>query len=136
MSAFTPPQVHELFARYFSDGNLEGLVALYEPTAVLLPQPGQQAIGPTAIKEALAGFLAMKGSFRMSPIKVVPATDIAMLFSDWCLDGEDQDGNPIRLSGQTADVVRRQADGCWLFVIDSPFGAAGVVQSVEWPGRG
>jgi hypothetical protein len=29
------------------------------------------------------------------------------------------------MNGQSAEVVRRQADGRWLFAIDFPFGVAG-----------
>jgi ketosteroid isomerase-like protein len=67
----------------------------------------------------------MKGTFQMTPGKVVRANDIAILFSDWTLAATAPDGSSIQLSGQTMDVVRRQADGRWLIVIDSPFGAAG-----------
>jgi hypothetical protein len=34
------------------------------------------------------------------------------------------DGAPVTLAGQTADVVRRQPDGAWRYVIDAPFGLA------------
>jgi ketosteroid isomerase-like protein len=67
----------------------------------------------------------MKGNFQMLPGKVVVAADIAILFSDWSLDAIDINGSPIRLSGQTSDVVRRQPDGQWMLAIDCPFGAAG-----------
>jgi uncharacterized protein (TIGR02246 family) len=129
MPANTPAEVHERFTQYFSAGDIVALASLYEPTAVLLPQPGQQVSGIPAIKEALAGFLAMEGKFQMSPGKVVVADDVAILFSDWSLDAIDQNGNPIRLSGQTSDVVRRQSDGRWLFAIDCPFGAQESISS-------
>jgi ketosteroid isomerase-like protein len=35
------------------------------------------------------------------------------------------DGKPAQVSGQSVEVVRRQANGDWLFVIDEPFGVAG-----------
>jgi uncharacterized protein (TIGR02246 family) len=125
MPAHAPEGVHQLFTQYFSTGNLDLIASLYEPDAVLLPQPGQMARGIPAIREVLAGFLAMKGTFQMTPGKVVRANDIAILFSDWTLAATAPDGSSIQLSGQTMDVVRRQADGRWLIVIDSPFGAAG-----------
>ena len=126
MPAHTPAEVHELFTRYFSAGDIDALESLYEPDSILLPQPGQEVRGLPAIREALLRFLAMKGTFHMSPGKVVTAADVALICSDWSLDAIDPDGNPIRLSGQTSDVVRRQPDGSWLFVIDSPFGTAGL----------
>jgi hypothetical protein len=46
MSARTPEEVHPLFARHFAAADLAGLLSLYEPDAVLLPQPGVVARGP------------------------------------------------------------------------------------------
>ena len=34
------------------------------------------------------------------------------------------DGEPVRLEAKNADVLRRQADGTWRFVIDNPWGTA------------
>jgi ketosteroid isomerase-like protein len=40
----------------------------------------------------------------------------------WSVIGTDPDGKPVTMSGRSADVVRRQADGTWKFVIDNPRG--------------
>ena len=42
----------------------------------------------------------------------------------WSFDGTGPDGDPVRLSASNADVLRRQADGTWRFVIDNPWGTA------------
>jgi uncharacterized protein (TIGR02246 family) len=125
MRAHTPEDLHAQFQRHFTSGDLDALVALYEPKAALVPQPGQVVHGHAAIRSSLAAFLAMKGAFRMAPPKVIRADDTALLFASWTLDAKAPDGSPIHLEGQTSDVVRRQADGHWLMAIDSPFGAAG-----------
>jgi len=36
--------------------------------------------------------------------------------------GTGPDGRPITVQGTSADVLRKQADGRWLLVIDHPFG--------------
>lgn len=126
MPARTPEGVHELFAEYFSAGDLEGIVSLYEPDATFLPQPGVAVSGTSAIREALKGFLALNGDLKMKPARVLQANDAALLFSKWTLRGTGPDGNAVELAGQTSDVVRRQADGTWLMVIDNPYGADGV----------
>jgi len=125
MSARTPEELHAQFQRHFIAGDMDALLALYEPNAVLVPQPGQVVHGHAAIRASLAGFIAMKGTFRMQPPKTIRADDVAIVFASWTLDAKAPDGGPIHLDGQTADVVRRHADGRWLFAIDSPFGAAG-----------
>lgn len=126
MPAHSPEEVHRLFAEHFASGDIDALVALYEPTATLVPQPGQPVTGHAAIRAALGQFLDMGGRFAMAPAKVLRGDDLAVLFAPWTLAATAADGSPIALAGQTADVVRRQPDGSWLLAIDSPFGADGV----------
>jgi len=40
----------------------------------------------------------------------------------WSFQGTGPDGAPVTLTGQNADVLRRQSDGSWRFVIDNPWG--------------
>lgn len=126
MTATTPRALHELFTECFNKGDLDALVSLYEPTAVLLPQPGVRAEGKDAIRASLASFLAMEGEFRMAEPRVIEAPDLAIIYSDWTLKATGSDGKPLQLAGQTTDVARRQSDGRWLLAIDSPFGASGI----------
>ena len=92
-------------------------MALYESDATLIPQPGQVVTGTEDIREALSGFLALNPKFDLDFKKAFQAGDIALLFSEWTLSGTDPDGNAIEVSGQTSDVVRRQPDGTWIFVL-------------------
>ena len=126
MSARTPADLHAQFQRLFRAGDLDALVLLYEPDAALAPQPGTVVHGRAKIRESLGAFLAMKGAFTMSAPRILGTDDVALVVADWTLDAKQPDGSPLRLAGQTADVVRRQSNGAWLFAIDSPFGAAGV----------
>ena len=126
MPARTPEEAHRLWAETFNAGDLDALVALYEPDAILMSQPGQTVTGHAAIREALQGFLALKPKFNLQFQKALESGDLALLYSRWTLSGTGPDGNELTLSGQTSDVARRQPDGSWLFVIDNPFGGQGV----------
>ncbi len=123
--ALTPADVHRLFGDYFTAGDMEGLLSLYEADAVLLPRPGEKVAGLAAIAEALAGFLALDGEFSIAVDKMIVGHDTAILFSPWSLSAIGLYGGPVALAGCTADVLRRQPDGCWKIAIDSPFGADG-----------
>ena len=81
------------------------------------------ATGIEAIRQALSGFLALEPKFEGRFKQAFQAGDIALVFSEWALSATDPDGNSIEMAGRTTDVVRRQADGTWLFVIDDPYGA-------------
>jgi uncharacterized protein (TIGR02246 family) len=131
MPARTPDEVPLLFARAFTAHDLESAVALYEPQAALVPQPGELVTGTEAIREALGAFFATRPAFDLEVRKVFRAGDIALVFADWSLTGAGPDGETISMSGQTSDVLRQQPDGSWLFVIDNPYGHGGAVSPGE-----
>jgi ketosteroid isomerase-like protein len=56
MPATEPEQIHGLCEQAFNAGDLEALVALYEPDAALIPQPGTMAEGTAAIRDSLRWF--------------------------------------------------------------------------------
>lgn len=121
----SPQEAHTLWADRLRARDLDGLVGLYEPDAVLMPQPGMTVTGHPAIREALSGLLALQPEFQLQFQNALQAGDLALLYSRWTLNGTGPDGGTVTLSGQTSDVVRRQQDGSWLYVIDNPFGGQG-----------
>lgn len=124
MNADTPYEVYELFSEYFNAGTIDLLLTLYSDDAVLLPTAGQEARGKDAIREALNGFLALKGEFQfVARPTVVESGDTALVMAKWTLKGTSPEGGPVEMAGQTSDVLRRQPDGNWLIVVDNPFGA-------------
>ncbi|HEV8367142.1 MAG TPA: SgcJ/EcaC family oxidoreductase [Pyrinomonadaceae bacterium] len=123
MPGKSPEQAHKLFVKYFNAGDLEGIISLYEPDALLVKFPGPAVQGEAAIRETMIEFLSIKGQMKLKIDRVLTTDDLALLFSSWTLRGTAADGTPVVSSGQTSDVVRRQADGTWLFVIDNPHGA-------------
>ncbi len=109
-------------------GQLEAVLAAYEPAATLVVQPGMNASGQ-ALREAFQGFLAMQPKFSMAQHEVIEAGDIALHISPWTMDAVDPaTGNPIQQSGLSLAVFRRQPDGNWLMVIDNPHGAVLLAQ--------
>ena len=98
----------------FNSGDVEALVALYEPDAWLFGPEGAVQ-GHDAIRQVWTGFIAMGGQIQMTTRYVVEHGDIAMLSNQWTSSIE---GAPI--SATTAEVARRQRDGSWRYVIDNP----------------
>ena len=47
---------------------------------------------------------------------------LALVTGVWSFNGTGPDGEPVRLEAKNADVLRRQTDGTWRFVIDNPWG--------------
>ena len=59
MPARTPKQCDDLFAKYVEAGDVDAVVALYEPKGCLVLEGGRVARGPAAIRKAIAMFAAM-----------------------------------------------------------------------------
>jgi hypothetical protein len=66
MPASEPEQIHGLFEQAFNAGDLEALMALYEPDAALIPRPGAVAEGTAAIRDSLGWFLDRRGRITLS----------------------------------------------------------------------
>ena len=122
MPARKPEECDTLLVAALNRGDLEAAVALYEPNAAFVQEPGKVVTGHGAIREAMKGFLAIKPKFTLD-VNAVQNGDIAMLRSKWQVTGTDPEGKPVSMSGNGIEVVRRQADGTWLFTIDNPAGA-------------
>jgi uncharacterized protein (TIGR02246 family) len=122
MSTETPEQVLEAVVEGINTGNVEMLMSLYEPKAAFATQPGSLAPGLGGIREALGGFVAMNGTLDLKVSRVLEVSDLALVVGDWSFTGTGPHGQPVTLAAKNADVLRRQADGSWRFVIDNPWG--------------
>jgi len=114
-----PERLHRAFQDAFNRGDLEAIVALYEPGAVLVA-PGGSARGIDAIRKRYRDVLATRPSIQVKTLAVHQAEDLALLHGKWILDDVGQDGRQIRREGRNTETVRRQPNGTWLFVIDNP----------------
>lgn len=125
MPAMTPEQIHRLFEDAFNDGDIDNLMLLYEPDAVLVPQPGSVATGTEQVRAALQGYLGLNGRITLDTKLVLSVGDLAYMSNTWSLNGTGPDGSPLTLGATTAEVARRQPDGTWLYVIDNAWGDQG-----------
>lgn len=120
MDTTTPEALMRAFTDLVHAGDLEGLVALYEPVAVFESQPGVVVEGREAIRQALGDLLALRPAMVANTVQVLQAGDVALVVNEWTMRGTAPDGGEVRQGGRSADVVRRQADGSWLVLVDKP----------------
>jgi ketosteroid isomerase-like protein len=118
----TPEQVLQSIVTGINSGSLDSLEPLYESEAAFATEPGSLAHGPPGVREALAGFISMNGELDLEVTRVLEADDLALVIGVWSFSGTGPDGEPVRLASRNADVLRRQTDGTWRFVIDNPWG--------------
>ncbi len=85
---------HLLFAEAFNSGDMDSIMALYEPEATLVPQSGQAVKGISATGEALQGFLALKVRIIVETQYIVRTEDVALMCGKWSLGALDPMVNP------------------------------------------
>jgi uncharacterized protein (TIGR02246 family) len=122
VSTATPEQVLESIVTGINTGDLDSLMPLYESEAAFATQPGSLAPGAPGVREALTGFISMNGKLDLDVTRVLEVDDLALVIGVWSFNGTAPDGEPVRLAASNADVLRRQTDGTWRFVIDNPWG--------------
>jgi uncharacterized protein (TIGR02246 family) len=122
MPARTPEDCDRLFGEHVNAGDLDALLALYEPGCSLVRRDGGVARGHVEIRAVLSRLVAMQARMSSEIVKVVRAGDeLALVYNDWRMTARAADGQPIEAAGKAIEVVRRQADSTWRFVLDDPF---------------
>jgi ketosteroid isomerase-like protein len=106
--AMHPNDLERFFIARANAGDLDALVDLYEPDAVLMTVPtGHIATGRREIRDALEQMLTERREFVLGDQRSPIVSGDLALTSTRLADG-----------AVTAEVARRQPDGTWLWVID------------------
>ncbi|MGD9533977.1 MAG: nuclear transport factor 2 family protein [Candidatus Nitrosocosmicus sp.] len=117
-----PEEVLNSAVEGINKGDLDSLMTLYETEACFATQPGQLANTSESISQSLKGFIDLKGELDLKVKRVLRASDLALVITEWSFSGTEPDGNAVNMAAKSADVLRQQSDGTWLFVIDNPWG--------------
>jgi len=104
--------------------DIDAVMKAYEDSAVVLFEQNKPVSGATAVKAAFQGSLAVSPHFVFGRHEVTIAGDIALHLTPWTMTGKTPDNHMISQSGLSVAVLRKQADGQWLMVIDNPHGQA------------
>jgi uncharacterized protein (TIGR02246 family) len=106
----------------FHKKDINGVLASYEPNAVIVFEPEKPTSGIDAIKQGFQGFFTVNPKFEYSGHEVFINGNLAMHFAPWTMTGKAPDGTEILQSGLSVVVLRKQQNGKWLMVFDNPFG--------------
>ncbi len=114
------PKWQAAFSRGFSGkGTSDAVLDLYEDDAVFADLAGAVK-GSADIAAAHRDFLASGFTLELNDSVTLQSGDIALVHWSWTV--RRGDGSPIE--GTSAEVLRRQTDGSWKFLIDNSDGPA------------
>ncbi|MEM1250732.1 MAG: nuclear transport factor 2 family protein [Acidobacteriota bacterium] len=118
--ADSPREISRLVARHLENGDLEGVVSLFDPECRIFFPPGEPPkLGLDGARSAFAEVIGQRPSL-ISEIKAEIITgDVALLQAAWRLESSDR---TLLASGRSMEVARRSADGGWRYLIDCPGG--------------
>ena len=108
-AARDPQDLARLLVSCANAGDIEGVVALYEPDAVLACGNGRIAAGKDAIRGFFAEVLATGRKFN------VGTQSPALKCGDIALTSTRRPNGSV-----TAEIARRQSNGTWLWIVDQP----------------
>lgn len=102
-----PNDLEKFFVERVNAGDVDGLVALYEPNAILARGDGKVVVGLEQIREFFVEFLASRP--RLAPSVQAPALRCGELALT---------SSRHRNGDVSAEIARRQPDGQWLWAVD------------------
>jgi len=118
-----PEEWPQVFVQHVNAGDLDAVMALYEPDAHFISPSGETLVGRDAIRKVVGHLIDAKTRYRGSRvIKAVTVGDIAQLYTDFERTSVDDSGNTVILQSRAIEVLRRQPDGSWKLIVGDPSG--------------
>lgn len=118
--ATQPEDLSRFFLERANAGDVDGVVALYEPGAVLVGSGGQVIRGMQALRQVYTQLFASKPEFAGETQTAILNGDLALTSTQFSTITAGPDGKVIAMKSATTEVARRQPDGTWLWIIDQP----------------
>jgi uncharacterized protein (TIGR02246 family) len=115
-----PEDTIERFSQYVRERDLEGVVHLYESEAAFVSEPGAVVKGRDALRAMYGGLFGLQPHLDLDIVVAQRNGDLALIMNQWALTVTGPDGTPVRRSGRSSVILRRQATGQWLIAIDHP----------------
>jgi ketosteroid isomerase-like protein len=109
MTATNPNDLARYFVERANAGDVDGLVALYEPNAVLAFPEGSVVTGHAEIRAVYEDFLAAR------PVLEPGRQREPLVSGDLALTSTELTTGVV-----TVEIAHRQPDGSWLWAVDQP----------------
>ncbi|MBA4760045.1 MAG: SgcJ/EcaC family oxidoreductase [Sphingosinicella sp.] len=109
---------YDAWQERLNSGDLEGLVDLYVEDVTYVNPDGKLLYGKSAVRVDFEGLVALKPNIVLGNRRHVVYHDVALTTNHWRMNFTNADGVKQELTGGGIEVLRKQADGGWRYIID------------------
>lgn len=121
MTITSPDHINAAFADSFNARDLDAVLSLFSPEAVVIERDGSASTGRAGVEQHLRNLLTLPGTMRSDNQATLVVGDLALLAARWTI----RDDEERLLAGATsAEVLTRRSDGSWAYLVDRPFATA------------
>lgn len=111
-------KLYDTWQSRLNSGDIDGLVDLYVSDVLYVNPEGKEMTGQAPVRADFEAMMKLKPQIVLGDRKHLVYRDIALTTNHWKLKITDPDGKQQELTGGGIEVLRKQADGGWRFIID------------------
>jgi len=117
-----PDEADEYFMDCIREGNLKNAMTCFDQEAIYMDKDGIAISGLDNIEKVVANLCNMKPDIKIYKHKnLAVGKDLIYRLDKWTMTATDLHGNLINMKGASAHIMRKNADGIWLWLVDNPF---------------
>ena len=116
-----PEDWPRVFERHLNAGDLDSVLELYESEARFVAPSGEMSVGRDRIREVIAELVQSKTKLTSRVVKAITLDNTTLLYTDF--QGQPsmiREIETIEVRFKAIELVRRQPDGTWKFIVGDP----------------
>ncbi|MEO5708103.1 MAG: DUF4440 domain-containing protein [Alteraurantiacibacter sp.] len=110
--------LYDAWQERFNAGDLEALVDLYVEDVTYINPDGVLMFGKAAVRVDFAGLLSINPRIVLGNRRHYLYRDVALTTNHWRMNFTNAEGVNQELTGGGIEVMQKQADGGWRYIID------------------
>lgn len=115
-----PREIADCVGAYLREGDLDGIVSMFDPACRIFFPPDQPpSIGLAGARRVFEGFMEMRPTLESHVVSETIVGDKALLEANWRVAAPD---GSVLAQGRSTEVARRLGNGGWGYLIDCPNG--------------
>jgi len=114
-------------ARYFQNcvrnGDVNGALDCFDDEAIYVTGIGTFVTGKENIRKALEQVCGLKPDLQAQRSTGFTVDNITAWVDEWTMKATLPDGPKLEMRGTSSDILKKQPNGNWAYLVDNPYGA-------------